>query len=381
MLMVKQQPMLYQEVYNDLRRKIQSGELPVGCRISPENELTRHYETSTSTIRKAVQLLCDEGLLCKRRPVGTFVIGCPQDKAAPAESVNFPDLPVAPAQTALKVAVLIPDVSVVLPEGDYRHWQLYLRRLKGIFAAAARHNVTVLMHDLGDQCGYEEFDGLIIIRWAELFEPEPFRSIARQLAGNRIPYVVISDYYFELTAKWWLVDNLELEFFNAYRFLAENRMKSLLYVGPCFLKGNPTLQALTRAAELYHFDYELLNIEDALRKHANARIQQYCAGDIAKLRKFDTIFCSTDWQAFGVMEFLLENNIRIPDDLNLMGCDNLAEAATCPVPLTTFEFSGTYAGELAMELMLKAIANPNANGEMIAGRGEILIRNSVKLYQ
>ena len=64
-----------------------------------------------------------------------------------------------------------------------------------------------------------------------------------------------------------------------------------------------------------------------------------------------------------------------------MGCDNLAEAATCPVPLTTFEFSGTYAGELAMELMLKAIANPNANGEMIAGRGEILIRNSVKLYQ
>ena len=372
MLMVKSQTMLYKVVYDDLRQRIRSGELPIGSRIPPENELTRHYKASTSTVRRAVQLLCDEGLLCKRRPLGTFVIGCVRDSQPRA-------FPGAPPERSCRIAVVVPDIRAMLPEGDHQHWQLYLRRLKGIFAAAAAHNVTVLLHDLGEHCRRDDYDGLIIIRWGDLYNPEPFNTIARQLNARRIPFVVISDYYFEFSARWWLADNVELEFFRAFQFLAENGARRLLYVGPLEWEQNPRLSALKRGARLFGYQYALLGVENPDKPRACRAIADYCAGDVGKLEAFDTIFCSTDLQALGVMQFLLENGVNIPGDVNLMGCDNIAEAETAPVPLTTFEFSGAYAGELALELMLKAIANPGSGGEMVSGRGRILRRDSVKL--
>ena len=91
----------------------------------------------------------------------------------------------------------------------------------------------------------------------------------------------------------------------------------------------------------------------------------------------DTIFCLTDLQALGVMQALEERNIRIPEDVNLFGCDNIADAASAPVPLTTFQFSGREVGMEAYKLLLCAISGDEVDGLMLVRRGKIIVRDSV----
>lgn len=64
----------YHQLARILRERIMSGELRPGDRISSEVELGEEYGLSRITVRKAISLLSDEGLLRGERGRGTFVI-------------------------------------------------------------------------------------------------------------------------------------------------------------------------------------------------------------------------------------------------------------------------------------------------------------------
>lgn len=64
---------LYQQVANDLREAIVNDVYHVGARIPTEPELSHLYGVSRITVRKAIEILVDEGLLAKRQGKGTFV--------------------------------------------------------------------------------------------------------------------------------------------------------------------------------------------------------------------------------------------------------------------------------------------------------------------
>jgi GntR family transcriptional regulator len=56
-----------------LRGSVQSGELRPGDPIPSEHQLCRTYDVSRPTVRRAIDVLVEEGLLVKRRGMGTFV--------------------------------------------------------------------------------------------------------------------------------------------------------------------------------------------------------------------------------------------------------------------------------------------------------------------
>ena len=64
---------LYQQVANDLHEAIVNDVYHVGARVPTETELSRLYDVSRITIRKAIEMLVEEGLLTKRQGKGTFV--------------------------------------------------------------------------------------------------------------------------------------------------------------------------------------------------------------------------------------------------------------------------------------------------------------------
>lgn len=64
---------LYQQVANDLKTTIENGIYRVGQKIPPEPELSQLYSVSRITVRKAIELLVEDGLLSKRQGKGTFV--------------------------------------------------------------------------------------------------------------------------------------------------------------------------------------------------------------------------------------------------------------------------------------------------------------------
>lgn len=64
---------LYQQIYEDIKGKIEGGTYAEGDRIPSEQELCSAYGASRITVRRAISDLCTNGYLVKRQGVGTFV--------------------------------------------------------------------------------------------------------------------------------------------------------------------------------------------------------------------------------------------------------------------------------------------------------------------
>ena len=62
----------YRAIADDLRRRVGEGEFAAGRTLPSESELSGSYEASRVTIRKALELLRDEGLVDARQGFGWF---------------------------------------------------------------------------------------------------------------------------------------------------------------------------------------------------------------------------------------------------------------------------------------------------------------------
>ena len=65
---------MYRQIADDLRAKIESGELARGSQLATEIELREQYEASRNTIRDAIKWLTTRGLVETRPGQGTFVV-------------------------------------------------------------------------------------------------------------------------------------------------------------------------------------------------------------------------------------------------------------------------------------------------------------------
>lgn len=65
---------LYRQLAGQLRRQIESGELPEGELLPTEHELSARFQVSRQTVRAAIDLLRQRGLVESRRGVGTRVV-------------------------------------------------------------------------------------------------------------------------------------------------------------------------------------------------------------------------------------------------------------------------------------------------------------------
>ena len=59
-------PPMYQQIADDLRNKIKSGELPPGAQIPTEGDLQKIYNASRNTIRDAIKRLVSLGIVQTR---------------------------------------------------------------------------------------------------------------------------------------------------------------------------------------------------------------------------------------------------------------------------------------------------------------------------
>jgi GntR family transcriptional regulator len=66
---------MYRQIAEDLRLKIENGELGHGTQLPTELELRDTYDASRNTVRDAIKLLITRGLVETRPGQGTFVVG------------------------------------------------------------------------------------------------------------------------------------------------------------------------------------------------------------------------------------------------------------------------------------------------------------------
>ncbi|SDS15322.1 DNA-binding transcriptional regulator, LacI/PurR family [Friedmanniella luteola] len=73
----------------------------------------------------------------------------------------------------------------------------------------------------------------------------------------------------------------------------------------------------------------------------------------------DALVCCTDTLAMGVLSALWADGYRVPDDLSVVGYDDIPEAAYTVPPLTTVHFDRQVVAEMALDLLARRINDPS----------------------
>ena len=83
---------LYLQLYEILRKKIESNEWPVGSQIPTEDELCKTFNVSRATVRTALLEFVRQGYLVRRQGKGTFVSRNVMSEGL-SMGANFKELP------------------------------------------------------------------------------------------------------------------------------------------------------------------------------------------------------------------------------------------------------------------------------------------------
>lgn len=90
------------------------------------------------------------------------------------------------------------------------------------------------------------------------------------------------------------------------------------------------------------------------------------------------VFAANDISAIATMEVAAELGLRVPDDLSVVGFDNIAEAALCTPQLTTVDQPIREMGRLSVELLVRLIRGETAERAHLTLATKLVVRQSTR---
>jgi len=93
---------------------------------------------------------------------------------------------------------------------------------------------------------------------------------------------------------------------------------------------------------------------------------------------FSAIFAQNDRMAVGAIRALREAGIRVPEDVSVIGCDDMPLASYFDPPLTTMRQDMLGIGRQAVRLLITAVENPGSERQHLRLPVELIIRRSTQ---
>jgi len=92
--------------------------------------------------------------------------------------------------------------------------------------------------------------------------------------------------------------------------------------------------------------------------------------------KPDAVFVASDMMAMGASRAIREANLSIPDDVAIIGYDDIPAASKADPPLTTVRQPIRSMGALAVETLVDIITHPGSESRHVIIATELVIRSS-----
>ena len=124
-------------------------------------------------------------------------------------------------------------------------------------------------------------------------------------------------------------------------------------------------------SELVELATEALTVSEGRR--AGARL----AGMPAAARP-TAAFCANDLLALGLLQTCVQLGLRVPDDLAIVGYDDIEFAEAAAVPLTSVRQPRRQLGQRATELLLDETSNPDHEHQQVLFTPELVARASTR---
>ena len=359
---------LHARVAARVRRDVREGTYAPGARLPAEVDLARQLGVSRGTVRQALTNLLAEGLLETRPGRGTFVVDGGSQAAAGLIGMVLPSVVHARNPELIhgaEEAVRQAGYSLVLGISGDDHW-LESEQLQRIVNQGAS-GLIVYTVDGGDS--RQDVPAL------------------RRLVARGFPLVLIDRYIPDLPVDAVVMDNVGGGFL-ATQHLVQMGYRRIGYIGT----DNIGTSSIVERMAGYHWalqQYGLQHSADlvcaAIRRLLSwppreAEKEQH---NVQVLRAFlghadrpEAVFVCNDYVAFQVVQVAESLGLRIPDDLALVGFDNVAYTDYFGVPLSTVEQHRHELGATATALLLERIAGRRTRLERRVIATRLIVRRS-----
>ncbi len=259
----------------------------------------------------------------------------------------------------------------------------FLQFIKGAQDVGFTNNYNMMLvssnWQVKDEWRYLKFleedrvDGVLIISgrnisdsYIEFLESEktPIVIVDRMLDKNIIPTVN--------------VDNVNGAYITAKHLLENGHRKIAMVMGPSNMQAALNRSVGYRKAMK---EYKIEVSEELIYEGDFSEESGYLATQkiLKDWNDITAIFYSNDSMAIGGLRVFKEKGISVPDDLSIVGCDNIRELSLIDPPLTTLSQPRYKMGYSGMELLINIIEeNNNVYPEKIVFNMEFIKRKSVK---
>ncbi len=353
----------YQQVLESIKNDILCGRYQPGQKLPSEAALVKRFGTSRITVGRALRELRQAGLIHSHAGSGSYVGTVGSGDEGLLFGLLIPNLgdteifgPIcqgmSEAPQARKNALLWGNIAADSGTKDEQAWHLcqqYIsKKVAGVFFAPLERTAG------SEQANYRVISELEraripVVLLDRCILPYPKRSAHDLIAiDHRRAGYIITEHLLNLGCR-------------RIAFVAYSKSASTVaaridgYLHAHFAGGAP--------------------VEPALVKHLNSDLESEVRQLMETLRP-EAIVCANDRIAGHVMHSLIRLDYRIPEEIRIVGIDDVEYANLLPIPLTTVHQPCREIGVAAMAAMLERVTNPDMPVRDILLDSKLVIRDS-----
>lgn len=335
----------YQTVADVLRREIAEGIFTDGQTLMTEEELRARFQVSRQTVRQAIAMLEDDGLVDRRRGSGTYVHHGPRRHQGP-----------------LTVGVVTTYITDYIFPSIMRGIESVLNANGCIMNVAATCNDSHNERTILDRLMSQSIDGLIV-EGCRTAEPTPNRECYNRLIERNIPILFFNGYYPEEQR----IPHVVMDDYEGGRLAARELIRRG-YRKPAGFFKQDDMQGKERARgfldEMKEFgifvpETHMLWFDTSEREtfFGSSRGRSFVTMMAAGL-EVDSLAAYNDVFAYHIINGIRELTGHSPRNLGIISFDDTIYAEMSRPSLTTLVHPKEAFGALAAEKMLRMI-----NGE------------------
>ena len=351
---------LHKQLISILIEDIVSNDFQPHDKFYSERIIADKYNTSVRTVKLALQELITRDMLYKKPQSGTFIknnkitYGLNSSKDKSYNIIYITSRMTEDEWLNPYYSVIIASIESQLEESGY-HFNIF-RLSKKSPDREKRLFVDIAQNQL---------DGVFLA--GVYLDAE----LTYRIAETGIPTVLVDGPILDKSLNHIVVDDIKGAY-DAVEYLIKKGHKKIAYLG-----GMPNERASKR---------RLIGYEKALQAHKikiNSSFIKYSGGmnfknGVKAMQKIlsqkdrpTAVFAVDDMLAVGCMKAIRMNNLRVPEDISIIGFDDLEIASHISPGLTTMHVDRKRMGYLSAKRMLDLI-NRNKNG-----KNEIVIKSKL----
>jgi len=350
-------------IYEAVREKILKGEYGIGQRIPTESKLAADFSASRITVSRALRDLAQQGYIRRRRGAGSFVCRLNQQQ-------NHLFGWVAAASGGILVSIGDELGHAVRSNGN----GLMICKCSPTDYEAMIENVE----EFCQQCISQKVSGIF---FAPLEIPKDYEEVNTRIAQTfkniNIPVVLIDRDICRYPHRSDF-DLVGINDIHAGYVLTEHLInlghRRIHYIARSYHEPMSTVTARIIGYEkaLNHHDIEA----PADWIHFGELADSGFVQEIIRDYDVDAFVCANDDVAAHVMRHLLGSDIRVPDDIAVVGMGNESWCNLLPVSITTMRHPCMELADAATRLMLERIQNPQMPPKEVQIACRLVVRKS-----